>query len=79
MDGFHRSVVDATEGWFTGAWDDGRPKEWPTIQLRIRGRPFDVYCQDPTDVTLDAFGIPVVCGRTASRTDLKRGWLVAPA
>ena len=55
-------------------FDDGRPKCWPTLQLRIRGRAFDVYCEDPSDVTLDGVGIPVINGRTVSGEDLKRGW-----
>jgi hypothetical protein len=62
---------------FSGVWEDGRPKSWPTLQLRIRGRPFDVYCDHPTDVTLDGLGLPVVAGRTATKNDLRRGWLVA--
>ena len=60
---------------FSGAWEDGRPKRWPTLQLRIRGRWFDVYCECPSDVTLDGYGIPVVCGRTATREELERGWV----
>ncbi len=60
---------------YSGCWDDGRPKRWPTLQLRVRGRMFDVYCADRTDVTLDGYGIPVVNGRTASRSDLAQGWM----
>ncbi len=60
---------------FGGEWEDGRPKRWPTLQLRVRGASFDIYCEDPTDVTLDAFGIPVVGGRTATRYELKQGWM----
>jgi hypothetical protein len=56
-------------------WPDGRPKGWPTVQLRIRGRPFDVYCDHYTDVTLDGRGVPVVCGRTVEPADLRRGWI----
>lgn len=63
--------------FFSGTWEDGRPRCWPTLQLRIRGRPFDVYCDHPTDVTLDGLGLPVVAGRTATKQDLRRGWLVA--
>lgn len=55
-------------------FEDGRPKAWPTLQLRIRGRAFDVYCEHPSDVTLDGIGIPVINGRTVSADDLKRGW-----
>ena len=61
---------------FGGCWDDGRPKRWPTLQLRVRGRPFDVYCEDRSDVTLDAFGIPVVAGHTATAEELTLGWIV---
>ncbi len=60
---------------FAGEWDDGRPKRWPTMQLRVRGRAFDVYCDHPTDVTLDGYGLPVVCGHVASKHDLRRGWM----
>jgi hypothetical protein len=63
---------------FVGTWEDGRPKRWPTLQLRVRGRAFDVYCEDRTDVTLDGYGVPVVCGRTATRGDLRRGWMSTP-
>lgn len=62
---------------FAGEWDDGRPKRWPTMQLRVRGRAFDVYCDHPTDVTLDGYGIPVVCGHVATKQDLRRGWMSA--
>jgi hypothetical protein len=62
---------------FDGAWDDGRPKRWPTLQLRVRGQAFDVYCDHPSDVTLDGYGIPVVCGRTATRDELRNGWVSA--
>jgi hypothetical protein len=62
---------------FAGTWEDGRPKRWPTLQLRVRGRAFDVYCEDRTDVTLDGYGVPVACGRTATREDLRRGWMSA--
>jgi len=62
---------------FSGSWDDGRPKRWPTLQLRVRGRWFDVYCDHHTDVTLDGYGVPVVNGQTASRADLARGWMTA--
>jgi hypothetical protein len=55
-------------------WADGRPKGWPTLQLRVRARPFDIYCQHPTDVTLDGRGIPVVNGHTVGPEDLARGW-----
>jgi hypothetical protein len=60
---------------FDGVWDDGRPKGWPTLQLRVRGQAFDVYCDHPSDVTLDGYGIPVVCGHTATRGDLRNGWI----
>jgi hypothetical protein len=66
---------ETAEALFTGRWDDGRPKEWPTSQLRVRGRPFDVYCDDPSDVTLDGFGIPVVRGVTANHQHLSQGWM----
>jgi hypothetical protein len=72
-----RSPEDVLERALGGAserWDDGHPKGWPTLQLRVRGRPFDVYCEDPSDVTLDGIGIPVVSGYTVSREHLKRGW-----
>ena len=55
-------------------FEDGRPKCWPTMQLRIRGKAFDVYCEDPSDVTLDGIGVPVINGHTVAREDLKRGW-----
>jgi len=58
-------------------WEDGRPKGWPTLQLRVRGKPFDIYCQHSSDVTLDGVGIPVINGQTASREDLARGWFSA--
>ena len=58
-------------------WEDGRPKGWPTLQLRVRGRPFDIYCEHSSDVTLDGIGIPVVNGRTVGRQDLARGWFSA--
>jgi hypothetical protein len=60
---------------FTGQWEDGRPKRWPTMQLRVRGCAFDVYCDHPTDVTLDGYGIPVVNGVTASPEQLAQGWM----
>jgi len=44
------------------------------LQLRVRGKPFDVYCEDRSDVTLDGIGIPVVNGHTVGREDLRRGW-----
>lgn len=69
--------IESVEGLFSGRWGDGRPKGWPTLQLRVRGRPFDVYCEDRSDVTLDGYGIPVVSGRTAGREDLRRGWMSA--
>lgn len=69
--------VELAETLFQGQWADGRPKRWPTLQLRIRGAAFDIYCDDPSDVTLDAYGVPVVSGRTATRTHLKQGWMVA--
>jgi hypothetical protein len=59
------------------AWQDGRPKGWPTLQLRIRARPFDIYCEHPTDVTLDGRGIPVINGHTVGPEDLARGWFSA--
>jgi hypothetical protein len=62
---------------FAGSWEDGRPKRWPTMQLRVRNRPFDIYCEDPTDVTLDGYGIPVLNGMTASRQHLDQGWMAA--
>ena len=46
------------------------------MQLRVRGRGFDIYCEDATDVTLDGYGIPVVRGRTADREELRRGFMV---
>lgn len=55
-------------------FEDGRPKQWPTLQLRVRGKPFDVYCEDRSDVTLDGIGIPVVNGHTVGKEDLRRGW-----
>ena len=55
-------------------WEDGRPKGWPTMQLRVRGKPFDIYCEHSSDVTLDGIGIPVINGHTVSREDLRRGW-----
>ncbi len=58
-------------------WEDGRPKGWPTMQLRVRGKPFDIYCEHSSDVTLDGIGIPVVNGRTVGRADLARGWFSA--
>ena len=67
--------VGSDQGLFAGEWDDGRPKRWPTMQLRVRGRGFDVYCDHPTDVTLDGYGVPVVCGHVASKQDLGRGWM----
>ena len=67
--------IETIDDLFAGHWEDGRPRRWPTLQLRVRGRPFDVYCDDPTDVTLDGYGVPVVCGRTAGRDDLDRGWI----
>lgn len=57
-------------------WEEGRPQRRPTLALRIRGRAFDVYCEAPTDVTLDGIGIPVVNGHTVGRVDLRRGWFV---
>jgi hypothetical protein len=63
---------------FSGFWEDGRPKSWPTVQVRVRGRPFDIYCDDRTDVTLDGKGLPVVCGVTVSREELSRGWYATP-
>ncbi len=60
-------------------WEDGRPKGWPTLQLRVRGKPFDIYCEHSSDVTLDGIGIPVVNGRTVGRQDLARGWFSALA
>ena len=71
--------VETREALFDGDWEDGRPKRWPTLQLRIRGRAFDVYCEHPSDVTLDGYGIPVVSGRTADRAELQRGWMVQTA
>lgn len=64
------------EELFVGEWDDGRPKHWPTMQLKVRGKPFDIYCEHRTDVTLDGRGIPVVNGRTASTAELAQGWMV---
>ncbi len=55
-------------------WEDGRPKGWPTLQLRVRGKPFDIYCEHPSDVTLDGMGIPVINGQTAGRESLRCGW-----
>jgi hypothetical protein len=55
-------------------WEDGRPTRWPTLQLRVRGKPFDVYCEHASDVTLDGMGIPVINGHTVTGEDLKRGW-----
>ena len=72
----HIDDTKVRESLFDGCWEDGRPKRWPTLQLRVRGRPFDVYCEDRTDVTLDSFGIPVVAGRTATAEDLALGWIV---
>jgi hypothetical protein len=69
-----RALEDVDPRGAVGRFDDGRPIEWPTLQLRVRGRPFDVYCEDPGDVTLDGIGIPVVNGHTVSRDDLRRGW-----
>jgi hypothetical protein len=70
---FERALAD--QGHHpAGRFEDGRPKGWPTLQLRIRGRPFDIYCEDPSDVTLDGMGIPVINGHTVSREDLRRGW-----
>ena len=68
---------ELAESLFQDEWEDGRPKRWPTLQLRVRGAAFDIYCADPTDVTLDAYGVPVVCGCTATRAQLKQGWMVA--
>ncbi len=71
--------LETVEHLFGGVWEDGRPKGWPTLQLRVRGQAFDVYCEDPTDVTLDGYGIPVLSGRTASREELRRGWMASGA
>jgi hypothetical protein len=69
--------LELAQSLFLGEWEDGRPKRWPTLQLRIRGAGFDIYCEDRTDVTLDAFGVPVVGARTATRAELKQGWMSA--
>lgn len=69
-----RLLLDPDRADEVARFDDGRPKEWPTMQLRIRGKPFDVYCEDPSDVTLDGIGIPVINGHTVAREDLRRGW-----
>ena len=71
-------LSELSHSLFSGEWEDGRPKRWPTLQLRIRGRAFDVYCDHPSDVTLDGYGIPVVCGQSATRRDLARGWISVP-
>jgi hypothetical protein len=70
-----RILLDDESTLFKGSWDDGRPKSWPTVQLRVRGRAFDIYCTDPTDVTLDGYGIPVVEGLTVSPAELSQGWM----
>ena len=72
-------LAELSDTLFAGEWNDGRPKRWPTLQLRIRGRAFDVYCEHPTDVTLDGYGIPVVQGHTATRDELSRGWVSTAA
>jgi hypothetical protein len=69
-----RRRIGAASGELVERFEDGRPKRWPTLQLRVRGKPFDVYCEHSSDVTLDGIGIPVVSGRTVSREDLARGW-----
>lgn len=69
-------LAQLEEELFVGEWADGRPKQWPTVQLRIRGKAFDVYCEHRTDVTLDGRGIPVVHGRTATKPELAQGWMV---
>ena len=73
----HIESFECSDDLFAGSWADGRPKRWPTLQLRVRGCPFDVYCEHPTDVTLDGYGIPVVDGHTATRGDLRRGWMAS--
>jgi hypothetical protein len=70
-------LAQTTAPLFTGRWEDGRPKGWPTLQLRVRGRPFDVYCDHPSDVTLDGYGIPVVAGLVASKQHLAQGWMAS--
>ena len=68
------AVVAPSQASESVRWEDGRPKHWPCLQLRVRGRPFDVYCEHSSDVTLDGVGIPVVNGHTVTQEDLKRGW-----
>lgn len=67
-------LLEHLESGTSDRWEDLRPKRWPTLQLRVRGRQFDVYCDHRTDVTLDGYGLPVVSGYTVSAADLRRGW-----
>ncbi|MGI8713546.1 MAG: hypothetical protein ACR2NR_10265 [Solirubrobacteraceae bacterium] len=67
-------LLEQLECGSTDRWEDLRPKRWPTMQLRVRGRRFDIYCGHVTDVTLDARGLPVVAGLTVDADDLRRGW-----
>jgi hypothetical protein len=67
-------LLEHLESGSSERWEDLRPKGWPTMQLRVRGHSFDVYCDHATDVTLDGYGMPVVHGHTVSTADLTRGW-----